>query len=217
MGTIWRPFCSRQSSIVHPTLLLLEVAESLVVSRDAIPMVDLTCGPYPCGGACGCGVFERQLYSGTYGVLGVQGGGFLFGPTFQLGLWLGSGFGLCWGLALLCTFTAPGIGPSSLGRRALGLLHRRVAWCKHGVFTGGWDVGLGRRDGVLQLEHLLGHHAKGLLGRLQGVRRDCWPVEEPVPDVCPVPAYVGPVAGGVACPRGGAFRGRGGAGAPCAQ
>ena len=181
--------------------------ESRVVPRDAVPMGDLTCGPYQRGGARGRGVFERQLYSGTYGVLGVQGGGFHFGPTFQLGLWLGCGFGLCGGLALLCTLTAPGIGPSSLGWRALGLLHRRVAWCEHGVFEGGWDVGLGRGDGVIQLEHLLGHHAKRLLGRLQGVGRVFGPGEEPVPDVCPVAAYVGRVEGGVACPRGGAFRG----------
>ena len=35
------------------------------------PMGDLNRGPYPRGGASGCGVFKGQLYSGTYGVLGV--------------------------------------------------------------------------------------------------------------------------------------------------
>ena len=38
------------------------------------------------------------------------------------------------------------------------------ARCKYGVLPGGWDVGFGRGDGVLQLEHLLGHEAKHFLG-----------------------------------------------------
>ena len=153
--------------------------EPLVVPHDAVPMLDMTRSPYPRGGARGRGVFKGQLHLGTYGVLGVQGGGFLFGPTFRLGFWLGCGFGLCGGIALLRTLAAPGIGPSSLGRRALGLLYRGVARCKHRVFTGGWDTGLGRGDGLFQLEHLLGHGAKQLLGRLQGVGRVCGPSEVP--------------------------------------
>ena len=174
-------------------------------NRDAVPVLDFTCGPYPRGGARGRGVLEGQLHPGTYGVLGIQGGGFLCGPTLRLGFWLGCGFGLCWGLALLRTLAALGIGPHSLGRRALGLLYRCVAPCIHGVFTGGWDVGLGLPDGVLQLEHLLGHDAKRLLGLLQGVGRARGPGEEPVPGACSVAAHVGLVAGGVACPRWGAF------------
>ena len=98
---------------------------------------------------------------------------------------------------------------SPLERCALGLLYGCVARCKHGVFAGGWDVGLGRGDGVLQLEHLLGHEAKHILGLLQGVGRVRGPGEEPVPGACPVAAHVGRVAGGVACPRWGAFRGEG--------
>ena len=141
--------------------------EPLVVPRDAVPLLDLRRGPYPRGGARGRGVFEGHLHWGTYGVLRVQGGGFLFGPTFRPGFQLGCGFGLCGGLALLRTLAVPGSGPYLLERRALGLLCRRVARCKHGVVTGGWDVGLGLGDGVLQLEHLLGHDAKRLLGRLR--------------------------------------------------
>ena len=98
-------------------------------------------------------------------------------------------------LALLRTLAAPGIGLSSLGWCALGLLYWCVARCKHGVFTGGWDVGLGRGDGVLQLEHLLGHEAKHFLGLLQGVGRVRGPVEEPVPGACSVAAHVGRVVG----------------------
>ena len=79
----------------------------------------------------------------------------------------------------LCILAVPGTGPSSLQSCALGLLHRRVAWCEHGVFTDGWDVGLGRGDGVRQLEHLLGHDAKRFLGRLQGFGRVRGPGEEP--------------------------------------
>ena len=90
-----------------------------------------------------------------------------------------------------------------------GLLYVCVARCKHGVFAGGWDVGLGRGTGVLQLEHLLGQEAKHFLGLLQGVGRVRGPGEEPVPGACPVAAHVGRVAGGVACPRWGAFRGEG--------
>ena len=116
------------------------------------------------------------------------------------------GFSLRGGLALLRTLAEPGIGPYSLGRRALGLLYRCVARCKHGVFTGGWDVGLGRGDSVFQLEHLLGNDAKRLLGLLQGVSRVCGPGEEPVPGACPVAAHVGRVVGRVAGPRWGAFR-----------
>ena len=123
--------------------------------------------------------------------------------------WLWRGFGLCGGLALLRTLAAPGSGLSPLGRCALELLYGCVARCKHGVFEGGWDVGLGRGDGVLQLEHLLGHEAKHFLGLLQGVGRVCGPGEEPVPGACPVAAHVGRVAGGVACPRWGSLRGEG--------
>ena len=150
-----------------------------------------------------------NLYSSTYGVLGVRGGSFLFRAPFPLGFTLGCRFGLCGGLALLRTLAAPGIGPSSLRRRALGFLYRRVARCKHGVFTGGWDVRLGREGAVLQLEQLLGHDAKCPLGRLHGVGWVSGPGEEPVPGAYPVAAPVGRVAGGVACPRGGAFRGEG--------
>ena len=59
---------------------------------------------------------------------------------------------------------APCVRLSPLGGCALGLLYRRVAWCKYGVLAGGWDVGFGRGDVVLQLEHLLGHEAKHFLG-----------------------------------------------------
>ena len=45
--------------------------EPLVVPRDAVPMGDLTRGPYPSEGASSCGVFEGQMYSSTYGVLRV--------------------------------------------------------------------------------------------------------------------------------------------------
>ena len=88
-----------------------------------------------------------------------------------------------------------------------------------GCFTGAWlsantacpqvagTSGLDKGDGVLQLEQLLGHEAKRLLGRLQGVGRGCGPGEKPVPGACPGAAHVGRVAGGVVCPRGGAFRG----------
>ena len=191
--------------------------ESRIVPHNAVPMGDLSLGPYPRGGARGRGLFEGQLYLGTYGVLRVQGGGFLFGPTFRLGVWLGSEFGLYGSLALLCTWAAPGIWPFSLGRRALGLLYRRLARCRHGVFTGGSDVAFGRWDGVCQLEHYLCHDTKCLLGHLQCVGRLCEPGEEPVPGACPVAAHVGHVAGGVACPRGDAFRGEGAPWRPCAQ
>ena len=180
-----------------------------MVPFDAVPVIDLTCGSYPLGGARGGGVLGGQLHPGTDGVLGIQGSGFLFGLPLRLGSWLGCGFCLCGGLALLRTLAAPGIGLSPLGRCALGLLYLCVAWCKHGVFTGSWDVGLGRGDGVLQLEHLLGHEAKHFLGLLQGVGRVRGPGEGPVPGTCSVAAHVGRVAGGVACPRWGAFRGEG--------
>ena len=177
--------------------------------RDALPMGDLTRGPYPRGGARGRGVFEEQLYSGTYGVLGVQGCGFLLGPPYWLGLWLGCGFGLCRGLAILRTLAAPSIWPCSLGRRASGLMHRCVAWREQGLLTGGWDVRLGRADGVLQMQYLLGHDGKHVLGRMQGVGRVCGPGEEPVPGACHAAAHVGRVATGVARPRGCALRGEG--------
>ena len=45
--------------------------ESLVVPRDAVPMGDLTRGPYAHGSATGPGVFEGHLYFGTYCVPGV--------------------------------------------------------------------------------------------------------------------------------------------------
>ena len=150
-----------------------------------------------------------KLHPGTDDVFRIQGSGFLFGPALRLGSWLGRGFGLCGGLALLRTLGTPGSGLSPLGRCTLGLLHGCVARCKHGVFAGGSDVGLGRGDRVLQLEHLLGHEAKHFLGILQGVGRVCGPGEEPVPSACPVAAHVGRVAGGVACPRWGAFLGEG--------
>ena len=183
--------------------------EPLVVPGDEVPVLDLPCGPYPLGGARGRGVLEGQLHPGTDGVFGIQGSGLLFGPALRLGSWLWRGFGLCGGLVLLRTLAAPGSGLSLLGRCALGLLYGCVARCKHGVFAGSWDVGLGRGDGVLQLEHLLGHEAKHFLGLLQGVGRGPGPGEEPVPGACPVAAHVGRVAGGVACPRWGAFRGDG--------
>ena len=82
----------------------------LVVSGDAVLVLDLTCGPYPLGGARGRGLLEGQLHPGTDGVLGIQGGGFLFGPALRLGLWVGCGFELCGGLALLRTLAMPGIG-----------------------------------------------------------------------------------------------------------
>ena len=47
-----------------------------MVPGDAVPVLDLTCGPYPLGGAHGRGVLEGQLHPGTDGVLGIQGGGF---------------------------------------------------------------------------------------------------------------------------------------------
>ena len=102
-----------------------------------------------------------------------------------------------------------GGGLSLLGGCAPALLYECVAWCKHGLFAGGWDVGLGRGDGVLQLKHLLGHEDKHFLGLLQGVGRVCGPGEGPAPGACSVAAHVGPVAGGVACPRWGAFGGEG--------
>ena len=139
-------------------------SDPLVVPGDAVPVLDLTCGPYPLRGARGCGVLGVQLHPGADGVLGIQGGGFLFGPALRLGFWFGRRFGLCGGLALLRTRAAPCIGLSRLGGCALGLLYRRVARCKYGVLAGGWDVGFGRGDGVLQLEHLLGHEAKHFLG-----------------------------------------------------
>ena len=40
--------------------------ESLVVRRDAVPMLDFTGGPYPRGGARSRGVFGGELYSGTW-------------------------------------------------------------------------------------------------------------------------------------------------------
>ena len=45
--------------------------ESLVLPRDAVPIGDLTRGPYPCEGASVCGVLEGQLNSGTDGVVRV--------------------------------------------------------------------------------------------------------------------------------------------------
>ena len=49
----------------------------------------------------------------------------------------------------------------------------------------GWDVGLGRGDGVLQLGHLLGRDAKCPLHRLQDVGRVRGPGEEPLLGPCP--------------------------------
>ena len=120
--------------------------ESLVVPLDAVPMIDLSRGTYPRRGARGRGVFEGQLNSGIYSVLGIQGGGFLLDPTLRLCLWLGCGFGLCGRLALLRPLAAPGNGPSSLGRRASGCC--TGAW--PGANTGfsraagtlGWEVGM---------------------------------------------------------------------------
>ena len=183
--------------------------EPLVVPGDGAPVLDLPCGPYPLGGARGRGVLEGQLHPGADGVFGIQGSGFLFGPALRLGPWLWRGFGLCGGLALLRTLAAPGSWLSPLGRCALGLLYGCVARCKHGSFAGGWDVRLGRGDGVLQLEHLLGHEAEHFLGLLQGIGLVRGPGEEPVPGACPVAAHVGCVAGVLACPRWGAFRGEG--------
>ena len=117
--------------------------EPLVVPGDEVPVLDLPCGPYPLGGARGRGVLEGQLHPGVDGVFGIQGSGFLFGPALRLGPWLWRGFGLCGGLALLRTLAAPGSGLSPLGRCALGPLYGCVARCKHRVFAGGWDVGLG--------------------------------------------------------------------------
>ena len=138
--------------------------EPLVVPDDAVPVLDLTWGPYELGGARGRGVLEGQLHPGADCVLRIQGGGFLLRPGLRLGFWLGCGFGLCGGLALLRNWAAPGIGLSPLGGCALGLLYRRVAWCKYRVLAGGWDVRFGRGDGVLQLEHSLDHEAKHFLG-----------------------------------------------------
>ena len=174
--------------------------EPLVVPDDAVLVLDLTCGPYPLGGARGRGVLEGQLHPGTDGGLGIQGGGFLFGPALRLGIWLGCGLGLLGGLALLRTLAVPGMRLSPLGRCALGLLYRCNARCKHG---------LGRGDGVLQLGDLLGQEAKHFLGLFQGVGRVRGPGQEPVSGACSVAAHVGRVAGGVACPRWGAFRGEG--------
>ena len=84
-----------------------------------------------------------------------------------------------------------------------------MAGCKHGLLTCGWDVGLGRGYGFFQLEHLLGHDAKHLLGLPQGVGWVCGRGEEPVPGACSAAAHVGRIAGGVACPHWGAFRGEG--------
>ena len=138
--------------------------EPLVVPSDAVPVLDLTCGPYPLGGARGRGLLEGQLQLGADGVLRIHGGGFLFSPALRLGFWLGCGFGLCRGPFASSHLGSAGIGLSPLGGGALGLLYRRVARCKYGVLAGGWDVGFGRGDGVLQLEHLLGHEAKHFLG-----------------------------------------------------
>ena len=141
-GDHLRPFWSRQSSMVRPTFLLLVVAGShltwmLLVPYAAVPMSDFTRGPYSRGGAPGRGVFEGQLYSGTYGVVGVQGGGFLRGATFWLRLWLWRGFDLCRGFVFLCTLAATGIGLCSFGSHAPGLLCRCLARCEHGVLMGG--------------------------------------------------------------------------------
>ena len=84
-----------------------------------------------------------------------------------------------------------------------------MAWCEHGVFTGGWEVGLGRGHGVRQLEHLIGHDAKRLLGCLQGIRWVLGPGEEPLPVVCPVAVHVGRESGGRPCARGAVFQGEG--------
>ena len=82
------------------------------------------------------------------------------------GLAFGLGAGLAFAGAL--RFFAPGrrraLGGPRLGRCALGLLYRPLARCKYGVLTGGWDVGLGRGDGVLHLEDLIGHEAKHFPG-----------------------------------------------------
>ena len=119
--------------------------EPLVVPGDAVPVLDLTCGPYPLGGARGRGVLEGQLHPGSDGVFGIQGGGFLFGPALRLGFWLGRRFGLCGGLALLRTRAAPCIGLSLLGGCALGLLYRRgpgaITGCSRVAGTSGLDVG----------------------------------------------------------------------------
>ena len=217
MGTISRPSRSRQSLMVRPTFLSLGVAGfhlTWILNPWWSPVTRYRCLTSPAANIYledpnPSPNLEGHLHPGTDGVLGIQGGGFLFGPALRLGFSLACGFGLCGRLVLLRTLAAPGIGLSPLGRYALGLLYRRVARCKDGVLTGSWDVRLGRGDGVLQLEHLLGHEAKHFLGILRGVGRVRGPGEETVPRACSVAAHVGRVAGGMACPRWGAFRGEG--------
>ena len=217
MGTISRPVRSRQSSMVRPSFLSFGVAGSLltwILNPWWSPVTRYRCLTSPAAhihleGPAAVGYSKGSCTRVPMAYSGYRGAAFFFGPALRLGPWLWCGFGLCGGLALLRTLAASGSGLSPLGRCALGLLYWCVARCKHGVFAGGWDVGLGRGDGVLQLEHLLGHEAKHFLGLLQGVGRVRGPGEEPVPGACPVAAHVGRVAGGVACPRWGAFRGEG--------
>ena len=58
---------------------------------------------------------------------------------------------------------------------------------------------------------------KGLLGRLQGFGRVRWPIEEPLPGVCPLAAHLGREASGMTCSRGGAPGGGAGPWRPQSQ
>ena len=132
--------------MVRPTLLSFGVAGSRltwILNPWWSPVTQYRCLTSPVAhihleGPAAVAYSKGQLHLGTDGVLGIQGGGFLFGPALRLGFWLGCVFDLCGGLALLCTLAAPGIGLSSSGMCALGLLYRRLALFSWGLCTRLW-------------------------------------------------------------------------------
>ena len=172
MGTISRLFRSRQILMVHPTCLSLGVAGSQLTwffNPWWSPVTRYRCltssaahihleGPAAVAYSKGSCTRVLMAYSGYRAAASssVQ----LFGLAFGLG----AGLACAGALRFFASGRRRALGCPCWGGCALGLVYRRVARCKYGVLAGGWDVGFGRRDGVLQLEHLLGHEAKHFLG-----------------------------------------------------
>ena len=123
------------------TFLTLGVAGShltwilnpIVVPGDAVPVLDLTCGPYPLGGARGRGVLEGQLHPGTHSVSsGYRAVASSSVQLFNLALGLGAGLAF----AAASRFFAP------WQRRALGCPH--LGGAPWGCCTGAWPAAITR-------------------------------------------------------------------------
>ena len=167
--------------------------EPLVVSGDAVPVLDLTSAVAYSKNSC---TRVAMAYSGYRAAASssVQ----LFGLAF------GFGAGLTCAGAL--RFFAP------RQRRAMGCpLWGGAPW---GCCTGAWpsaNTGCSRVAGTsgLDVGTVSFSWNTCLVMRPSTSSASRGPGEKPVPGACPVAAHVGRVAGGVACPRWGVFRGEG--------